>query len=88
MNHWITRAVTKARLNQSLEHLTAEWEVKGLIPGGRTNTKGLQKKKKLGNEGIAFALQTARPSHDLDDYVKWRSRLQYNTWLQCPQVIL
>ena len=47
MNHWITRAVTKARLNQSLEHLTAEWEVKGLIPGGRTNTKGLQKKKNL-----------------------------------------
>ena len=31
----------KARLNQSLEHLTAEREVTGLIPGGRTNTKGL-----------------------------------------------
>ena len=75
MNHWITRAVTKAKLNQSLPHLTAEREVTRLIPVAGPTFRGFRAKQ-LGNEGIAFALQTARPSHGSDDDVKSRSRLQ------------
>ena len=49
-----------------------------LHPGGRarvwwgpTNTQGLTITK---NEGIAFALRTARPLRGTDDQIKWRSR--------------
>ena len=56
-------------LAQSVEHVTAEREVTGSFPGGRTNI--IQR-----NEGTPFALQAARPSRGSDDHVKWRSRLQ------------
>ena len=55
-------------LAQSVEHVTAEREVTGSFPGGRTNIQR--------NEGTPFALQAARPSRGSDDHVKWRSRLQ------------
>ena len=73
MSHWIPRAVTKAKLNQPLEHLTAEQEVTRLTPRAGPIFRVF---KSLGNEGIAFALQTARPSRGSYDDVKWRSRLQ------------
>ena len=57
----------RAGLAQSVEHLTAEQEVMGLIP--RTGPI-LRVLKSLRNEGTAFALQAARPSHGWDDYIK------------------
>ena len=44
MNHWITRAVTKAKLNQSLPHLTAEREVTRLIPVAGPTFRGFRAK--------------------------------------------
>ena len=64
------------RLAQSVERLTAEREVAGLIAGTGSTLRVL---KKLRNKGTAFAQQTARPSHDLDDHVKWWSCLQKET---------
>ena len=61
-----------AGLAQSVEHLTAEREVAGSIPGTGPTLMVL---KWLRNEGTAFALQMARPSRGSDDHVKWRSRL-------------
>ena len=71
---WVLRASvfvfeTTLVLAQSVEHVTAEREVTGSFPGGRTNI--IQR-----NEGTPFALQAARPSRGSDDHVKWRSRLQ------------
>ena len=64
----------RAGLAQSVEHLTAEQEVMGLIPRTRPILRVL---KSLRNEGTAFDLQAARPSRDSDDHVKWRSHLQW-----------
>ena len=57
----------RAGLAQSVGCLTAEQEVVGSIPGVRPILRVL---KSLRNEGTAFALQAARPSHGWDDYVK------------------
>ena len=62
-----------AGLAQSVEHLTAKWEVAGSIPRTGPTPRVL---KWLRNEGTAFTLQMARPSHGPNDHVKWRSRLQ------------
>ena len=59
-----------AGLAQSVERLTAEREVAGWIPGTGSTLRVL---KQLRNKGTAFTQQMARPSHDLDDHVKWRS---------------
>ena len=64
----------RAGLAQSVERLTAEQVVMGLIP--RTGPI-LRVLKLLRNEGTAFDLQAARPSRDSDDHVKWRSHLQW-----------
>ena len=50
---------------QSVEHLTAEWEVAGSIPV-----------TDMRNGGTLFALQAAWPSRGSGDHVKWGSRLQ------------
>ena len=63
----------RAGLAQSVERLTAEQEVMGLIP--RTGPI-LRVLKSLRNEATAFDLQAARPSRGSDDHVKWRSNLQ------------
>ena len=62
-----------AGLAQLVECLTAEREVAGSIP--RTGPT-LRVLKTLRNEGTSFALQTARPSHGLNDLVKKWSHLQ------------
>ena len=63
--------LTAAGLAQTVERLTVEREVvAGSIPRVWPILRVL---KQLRNEGIAFAPQTARPSCDLDDYVKWQS---------------
>ena len=64
----------RAGLAQSVERLTAEQEVVGLIPGAGPILRVL---KSLRNEGTAYALQAARPSHGSDDHVKWRPLLQW-----------
>ena len=64
----------RAGLAQSVEHLSAEQEVMGLIP--RTGPI-LRVLKSLRNEGTAFDLQAARPSRGSDDHVKWRSHFQW-----------
>ena len=58
-------------LAQSVERLTAEWEVVGSIPGDGPILRVL---KYLRNEGTTFALQTGRPSRGSDDHIKWWSR--------------
>ena len=67
-----SRLTTRA-LAQSVERLTAEREVVGLVPRDGPIPKDL---KKLRNEVTAFALQTARLSRGSDDHVKWRCRFQ------------
>ena len=62
-----------AGLAQSVERLTAEREVAGSIPRAGSTLRVL---KELRNKRIAFALQMARPSHDLDDHVIRWSHLQ------------
>ena len=52
--------MTLAGLAQSVERLTAEREVAGSVPRGRTNTQGLKITEKW--RGTLFALQAARPS--------------------------
>ena len=64
---------TAAWLAQSVERLTAEWEVAASISGTGPILMVL---KWLRNESAAFALQMARPSRGSDDHVKWRFRLQ------------
>ena len=64
----------RAALAQSVERLTAEQEVMGLIP--RTGPI-LRVLKLLRNEGTAFDLQAARLSRGSDDHVKWQSHLQW-----------
>ena len=68
--HFIT--LSAAGLAQSVEHLTAEREVAGSIPGAGPLLKVL---KELRNEGTLFSQATTRPSRGSDDHVKWRSRL-------------
>ena len=64
----------RAGLAKSVERLTAEQEVAGLIPGAGPILRVL---KWLRNEGTAFALQAAIPSRGSDDHVKWQSHLQW-----------
>ena len=54
---------TAAGLAQSVERLTAERVSRIRIPGP----------DQYQNEGTAFSLQTARPSHDSDDHVNLRN---------------
>ena len=61
-----------AGLAQSVECLTVEREVAGLIPRVGPLLRVL---KWLRNEGTSFALQAASPSRGSDDHVKWRPRL-------------
>ena len=61
-----------AGLAQSVECLTAEREVAGLIPRAGPLLRVL---KWLRNEGTSFALQAARPLRGSYDHAKWRSRL-------------
>ena len=56
----------QAELAQSIERLTAERKVAGLIPGARPTL-------------TPFALQGARPLRGMDDHVTRRSRLQFET---------
>ena len=65
--------VATAGLAQSVEHLTAEREVAGSIPGTRPTLWVL---KCLRYGGTAFALQMARTLHCSDDHIKWRSCFQ------------
>ena len=61
-----------AGLAQSVERLTAEREVAGLIARAGPLLRVL---KWLRIEGTSFALQAVRLSRGSDDHVKWRSRL-------------
>ena len=63
---------TMAGIAQSVQRLTAEWEVAGSIPRAGAILRVL---KYMRNDGTAFALQTARPSLGSYVHVKWRSRL-------------
>ena len=56
----------QAELAPSIECLTAERKVAGLIPEARPIL-------------TPFALQGARPLHGMDDHVTWRSRHQFET---------
>ena len=60
-------------LAQSVERLTVQREVVGSVPGDGPILKVF---KKLRNEIIAFALQTARLSRGSDEHMKWRCRFQ------------
>ena len=62
-------ACSAAGLAQSVDGLTTERKVAGSIPGAGPLLGVL---KWLKNEGIAFALQMARPSRGSDDHIKRR----------------
>ena len=58
-----------------VERLTAKRCVPDPVPGnGQILNQILLQRK---NESTAFSSQTVRPSCDLDEPVKWLSRLQY-----------
>ena len=70
--HCFESQTEQTGLAQSVERMTAEREVVGLIPGAGPLLRVF---KKLRTEGNLFALQAAEPSRGSDDQVKWRSRL-------------